>query len=162
MATISLNYDTEQTMTVTSLHSLTDSATGGWQSAVVDNTTNLYVDALVQVVIDFANTAPAGDKTVYVFAYGGINTTYTNPASGSEGTITVVSMDTNPMAFKLIGVLPYTTQDEIGESQPFSVAAAFGGVLAPKWGIVVMNRSGASFAASGNSVKWRGVKLTSA
>jgi hypothetical protein len=41
MADIKLAYQTEQTMTVTNLHSLASSATAGWQSAVVDNTTNL-------------------------------------------------------------------------------------------------------------------------
>lgn len=157
---MALSYGDLTTMTVTSLQSLTDSLTAGWQSAVVDNTSDKYLDALVQVTIDFANTAPANDKKVYVFAYGGIESgVYTNPASGSQGAITVVDFSANESAFKLIGTLPYTTQDEVAESQPMAVAQAFGGVMPPYWGLIVMNRSGAAFAASGNAVKWRGAKL---
>lgn len=160
MSTIKTAYGTETTMTVTNLHSLASSATAGWQSDVVDNTTDLYLDALVQVVLDFANTAPANDKAAYVFAYGGLATTYTNPVTGTQGTITLTSISTTQQNLKLIGVLAYNTADEVVESQPFAVASAFGGVLPPKWGLVIMNFSGAALAASGNTVKWRGVQVT--
>lgn len=150
-----------QTMTVTNLHSLASSATGGWQSAVVDNTTNLYLDSLVMVVLDFANTAPSAGKAAYVYAYGGIESgTYTDPASGSEGTITLPDITANALKIKLIGVIPYTTADEVAEGGPFSVAGAFGGVLPPYWGVVIMNHSGAALAGSGNLVHYRGVYST--
>lgn len=160
MANVKLAYSAAQAMTVTNLHSLASSVTAGWQSAVVDNTSDLYEDALVQIVCDFANTAPANDKCVYVYAYGGLDAAYSNPASGSEGAITVATIASNPMAFRQIGIVPYNTQDEIVESSPMSVAAAFGGVLPPKWGVVLMNYSGAALAASGNTVAWRGVYRT--
>jgi len=153
-------YDTETTMTVTNLHSLANSATAGWQSDVVDNSVNLYLDAMVQVVLDFANTAPSSDKCVYVYAYAGLSTVYSNPASGAQGTITLTSIASNPQNLRLIGVIPYTTQDEVAESSPMSVAAAFGGILPPSWGIVIINFSGAALAASGNTVKWRGTSLS--
>ena len=146
---------TAVSMTVTNLHSLASSATAGWQSAVVDNTINEYLDALVQIVLDFANTAPANSRGVYVFAYGGIESgVYSNPASGSEGAITLLDVTANAQNLKQIGFIPYTTQDEVAESSPMSVAAAFGGVLPPYWGIVLMNHSGAALAASGNTVKY--------
>jgi len=159
-ADVKLAYSTVQTLTVTNLHSLASSATAGWQSDVVDNTSNLYEDAVVQVVLDFANTAPANDKAVYVFAFAGLDTTYTDPASGSEGTITVPSVSANALNLRLIGVVSYTTQDAVIESAAFPVAAAFGGALPPKWGIVLVNFSGAALAASGNSVTYRGVYRT--
>jgi hypothetical protein len=157
---MALSYSAANSMTVTNLHSLASSTTAGWQSAVVDNTTDLYEDAHVQVVLDFANTAPANDKCVYVFAYAGLETTYTNPASGSEGTITLTNVTNTGQNMPLVGIIPYTTQDEVAESAILSVGAAFGGILPIKWGIVILNYSGAALAGSGNTVKWRGVKHT--
>lgn len=162
MTTLALSYSSVQTMTVTNLHSLASSATAGWQSAVVDNSSDLYLDSLVQVVLDFANTAPGSDKAAYLYAYGALETTYTNPASGSEGTITLTSVSSTAQNLRLIGVIPYNTADEVAESAIFSVAAAFGGVLPPKWGLVIINFSNAALAASGNTVKWVGVKATAA
>lgn len=159
---VKLVYGAVQTMTVTNLHSLASSPTAGWQSDVVDNSTNLYVDALVQVVLDFANTAPADSKAAFVYAYAGLETTYTNPASGTEGAITLADITSNAQNLKLVGTIPYTTADEVAESAIFSVAAAFGGVLPPKWGLVIMNHSGAALAASGNTVKWTPVYYNTA
>ena len=155
---MAISYSAVQTMTVTNLHSLASSTTAGWQSGVVDNTTDLYEDAHVQVVLDFANTAPANDKCVYVLAYSGLETTYTNPASGSEGAITLTAITNTGQNLRLIGIIPYTTQDEVAESTVMSVAAAYGGILPIKWGLVILNYSGAALAASANTVKWRGVK----
>lgn len=160
MATVSLSYSAVQTMTVTNLAGLASSATAGWQSAVVDNSTDLYDDAAVQVVLDFANTAPANSKGVYVYAYSGLETTYTNPASGSEGPITLLDVTTTQQALTYVGFIPYTTADEVVESRVFHLAQAFGGVLPIKWGLVMMNHSGAALAASGHTVKWRGIKYT--
>jgi len=160
MASITTAYGSEVSLTVTNLQSLASSPTAGWQSDVIDNTTTLYLDALVQVVLDFANTSPSNDRAAYVYAYGGLATTYTNPVTGTQGTITVPTIVSTQYNIKLIGVIAYATADEVVESQPMSVAAAFGGVLPPKWGLVIMNYSGAALAASGNTVKYRGISAT--
>lgn len=149
---------TLNTMTVTGLASLGNSATVGWQSAVVDNTATLYQDAHVMVVVDFANTAPANDRGVYVYAAAGIESgVLSNPASGTQGSITLADVTANAQNIKQIGFIPYTTQDEVAEGGPFSVAQAFGGILPDYWSIILVNYSGAALAASGHSVKWRGV-----
>lgn len=147
-------------MTVTNLNSLASSTTTGWQSAAVDNTTNVYEDAHVQVIVDMANTAPANDKCLYVLAYSALETTYTSPASGSEGTVTLTNITNTGQNIRQIGIIPYTTQDEVIESSVMSVASAFGGILPAKWGIIIANYSGAAIAATGNSVKWIGVKYS--
>lgn len=163
MATTTIAYSATQTLTVTNLHSKASSATTGWQSAQVDNTSDLALDALVMVVLDFANTAPANDKCAYVYAAGATDTgVLTNPASGTEGSITLVDITANAQALKLIGTVPYTTQDEVAEAGPFSVALAFGGILPPYWSIVIMNYSGAALAASGNTVKYRKITAVTA
>jgi hypothetical protein len=163
MAVTTITFSTVQTMTVTNLHSLASSPTAGWQGGAVDNTSDLALDALVQVVLDFANTAPANSKAAYIYAYGGIESgVYSNPASGTEGTITLVDVTANAQNLRLLGILPYTTQNEVAESSPMSVAAAFGGLLPPYWGVAIINHSGAALAASGNTVKYRRVTATTA
>lgn len=157
---MALSYSAVQTMTVTNLHSLASSATAAWQSDVVDNSTDLYEDAHVQVVLDFANTAAANDKCAYVMAYAGLETTYSNPASGTQGAITLTNITNTGQNLRMVGIIPYTTADEVAESGIMSVASAFGGILPIKWGLVIVNYSGAALAASGNTVKWRGVKHT--
>lgn len=156
MAEIKTKYGSVQTMTVTNLHGMASSATAGWQSNVVDNTSNLYLDALVQVIVDFENTAPANDECVYVYAYSGLETSYTNPCHGGEASCSLVA----PVLVSLIGTINYNTQSEIAESQVMSVAAAFGGVLPPKWGLAILNYSGAALAGSGNTVKWTPITAT--
>lgn len=157
---MALTYSSVTSMTVTNLNSLASSTTTGWQSAAVDNTTNVYEDAHVQVIVDMANTAPANDKCLYVLAYSALETTYTSPASGSEGTVTLTNITNTGQNIRQLGVIAYTTQDEVIESSVMSVASAFGGILPAKWGIIIVNYSGAAIAASGNSVKWIGVKYT--
>lgn len=160
-ADVKLALQAVQTMTVTNLHSLASSATAGWQSAVVDNTSNLFLDALLMVVIDHANTAPGSSKASIIFAYGGIESgTYTNPFSGSEGALTLTDITTNSQSARYVGTVVYTTQDEITESGPWSIANAFGGALPPFWGVGIMNHSGAAYHSSGNTVKYRGIYAT--
>jgi hypothetical protein len=139
------------TLTVTALQSLASSATAGWQSAEISNASNLYDEILVQVVLDFANTAPANSKGVFVFVASGLETgKLSNPASGAEGTITLVDVTTTPQNLRQIGFIPYTTQDEVAESGFMSFPAP------PFWSLVLMNHSGAALAASLNTVKWMG------
>lgn len=145
--------------TVTNLHSLANSPTTGWSSANVDNSTDGWDDALVQVSLAFSNTAPANSRCAFVFAYASADgSTYPEPLTGNEGTVTLPDVTLNPMAFRLIGIVPYNTTGATVESSPMSVAAAFGGVLPPKWGVVVVNHSGAALQPSGSSAFWRGVR----
>lgn len=160
MSDIKAAYGSETTFTVTNLHSLASSATAGWQSAAVDNTSDKFQDAMVYAVLDFANTSPANSRGCFLYAYSGIGSSYTNPASGSEGTITLLDVTANPQNLRFLGFIPYTTADEVVESAHFSVAQAFGGLLPQKWGVVLINHTGAALAASGNTVKWYGVYST--
>lgn len=150
-----------QTLTVTNLHSLANSATAGWQSAEIDNTSNLYLDSMVQVVLDFANTAAANSKCAYVFAASGIETgKLSNPFSGSEGTLTLVDVTANAQNARVLGIIPYTTTDEIAEGSPMSVATSCGGVMPPYWAVGIINHSGAALHSANNTVKYRGVYAT--
>lgn len=170
MASLKLAYSAEQTFTVTNLHSLASSTTAGWSSAAVDNTTDLYLDALVQMVFDPANTAPANDQTLYLFAYGYSNSSdpcttgaSTGGTCGTQGALTFPAITGRQL-------LPnrsiyYGVADVVIKSQEFSICDILGlpfGSLPPYWGIAILNYSGAALAASGNTAKWRGLYLTSA
>lgn len=160
---MAVSYGTLQTPTVTNLQSLASSATGAWASGAVDNTTDLFDDVIIQVVLSFANTAPANDKAAYVLAYGTVDTsspTYTDPITGTEGAVTLTSFTNTGQNVRQIGILPYHTQNAVIESSPLFLARAFDGWVPPKWGLVVVNYSGAALNASGNVVKYIGVKRT--
>lgn len=161
MADIKTKYGTaNQAITIT-LNSLAASTTVGRQSTVVDNTSNLYVDALLQVTITMANTATTGAETIFVYGYGTADgTTYTGQpaASGSDATHTLVDARLHP--FPLIGRIATITQNIAYVGGPWSVAAAFGGVLPAKWGILVVNDNGAAaIHSSGNAAVYQGIQL---
>jgi hypothetical protein len=98
VANIKLAFGSVQTMVTTNLQSLASSTTtGAWQSASVDNSANLYLDALVIVTLVGPATVSA-DRAAYVYAYGSIDggTTYPDAISGSEGALTFNSDPPQP------------------------------------------------------------------
>jgi hypothetical protein len=160
MASIKIAYGTSTAFTLT-LASLASSATAGRESTVVDNTSNLYIDALVQIKVKSSSSALANDKAVYVYAYGSEDgSTYTDPATGSNADITL----TAPTNMRLIGVIAVPATSTTYEGQPMSVASAFGGFLPRKWGIVVRNYTGQALDSTegSHSYSWTGVYYTSA
>lgn len=120
------------------------------QSTVVDNTTNRYLDALVQLVLQttsgtLATVAPC----VYVYAYAwseGQGSHYTDNCTGSDGSFALPGNNERvslPSNLKTVQAIPYNVAaNTVMYSQSFSIAAAFNGILPPKWGIVVYNRTG--------------------
>lgn len=166
MATRDLGYQAEQTFVATALQSLATSATAGWGSAVVDNTVDLFLDALVQVVLAAVNTVPGSSKAAYVYAYGGtsatnLTTTGTSGGTvGTQGALTFPDITTLAVVMPLIGMIPYPVQNKLIVSPPFSVARAFNNWLPPYWGVAIVNHTGMILAASGNTVKYRGLYET--
>lgn len=148
MASYKLFYDTPVTLTITNAN-LASSATAGWQSAGQDNTSNKYIDALVQVKLAAVNTAPANSKAIFIYGFGvadGSTTDYTTTGdgapSGSEGTLTFPDITTLPVVCPVVGVIPYPVQNKAIISAQFSIARAFGGILPAKYAIGMVNHSG--------------------
>lgn len=150
-----------QTMVVTNLHSLASSATAGWQSAGVDYSSLLYIDDQWEFFFDTANTAAANSKSFFCYAAHSLDgTNYTSPATGSEGTITVVDITANPIPLVRLGSVPYITTNENPRGPVMSMAATLNGALPDHASVAVINHSGAALSASGNTVKHRGVFAT--
>jgi len=144
-----------QAITIT-LASLADGAIR--QSTAVDNSTNLFMDALVSVKVKTgASGGDAGD-VIKVYAYGSVDggTTYSGECTGTDGSI---STNRN---LSLLYVIKANAATTTFYSPPLSVASAFGGTLPQKWGIVVENSTGAALDGTGgnHSVQYQGVYAT--
>lgn len=154
MSSIKLVYASPVTLTITNAN-LTVSATAGWQSAGQDNTSNLYLDALVQVKLAAVNTAPGNSKAIYLYAFGvadGSTTDYTATGdgvpSGSEGTLTFPDITTLLPTCPVLGSISYPVQNKALVSPAFSVAACFGGILPAKYAIGMINHSGMTLSVT--------------
>lgn len=135
-----------QTLTITNFSSLATSETAGWQSAQIDNTSNLYLDTLTQFTNTAVNTGAGNSKAIFFFAFAGLAsgvlTNFGAAVTGtSEGTLTFPALTSSAIP-GMIYVQPYTTQNIAMVSLPFSNAAAFGGVLPPYRGVAAINHSG--------------------
>lgn len=154
MADVKEKFGTATAFTKTNAN-LATSATAGWMSNAIDNSTNLYLDALVTIELAAVNTAPANSKAIFLYAYALIDTAgsaYTSSGdtvpSGSEGTLTFPDITANAIPMPLLGVVPYATQNKANNGGPFSVARCFGGVLPPKWGVAMINHSGMTLSVT--------------
>lgn len=144
------------TCTITSLTNGSSASGAGRSSVAVDNTSNEFLDALVQVKVKTSASALANDKAVYVYAYGTSDggTDYTDGAPGTDSAFT----GTNPPNMKLLGVINAVASSTTYVGGPWSVAAAFGGVLPDHWGIYVVNFTGQTLDASVGSAWYQGVE----
>lgn len=126
---------------------------GARQSTAIDNTTNLFQDALVHVKVKTGGSGVTSTGTVNVYAVGTADggTTYTEGASGSDASITL----TVPPNARLIGVINAVANATTYNGGPFPVASAFGGVLPDHWAIVIENKTGGTLdTTEGNHGKW--------
>lgn len=154
---MALSYSAAQSVTIT----LTSLADGAWrQSAAVDNGTNLFEDALIGGSIQ-VGTTPTADGTIDIYIYGSYDgTSYTGGASGSDAAYTA---DGEEFLFKQVKSIVVDGDSNIDYVWgPESVAALFGGVMPPDWGVVVENNTGAALHATGtnNEIQFTGVKWT--
>lgn len=164
MADVKLAYGTATNFTKTNAN-LATSATAGWMSNAIDNSSNKYLDALVTIELAAVNTAPANSKAVFLYAYALLDTggsAYTSTGdgtpSGSEGTLTFPDVTANAIPMPRLGVVPYPVQNKAINGGPFSVAQAFGGVLPPKWGVAMINHSGMTLSVT--NIKYQEVYET--
>lgn len=158
MATVSSLYGTSNqafTITMSTLANATNASGAGRASTAIDNTSNLFLDALVVVKITTSASALANDKAVYVYAYGTADggTTYSDGVTGTDATFTA----TNPPNLRLLGVINAVATSTAYVGGPWSMANALG-VLPQKWGIVCVNFTGQALTAG--SAFYQGVQST--
>jgi hypothetical protein len=122
---------------------LTLANNASWQMSAQDNSTALWLDALVQLKVTIATVT--GTPLVWIYAYGSADgTTYPDGVTGTDGAYTLLS----PTNLRPIGSINTPTASGTYTSEPIGVAAAFGGTLPTKWGIIVQNLSGGTWAGT--------------
>ena len=174
MATLSTSYasttdTTAITITVASLATSSGTAVGR-QSTVVDNSTFLYLDAILSGQIT-TGTNPTGGR-IEVWAWGvlkRVTSTNTFPVAtatvlgASDADATFSSEQKRQLA--VVASIPVaTTSDRAYTINPRSVAALFGGVLPLFWGVWVTHNTGVNLnSTAGNHwMHYHGVKAVSA
>lgn len=122
---------------------------GARASTAVDNSSNLFTNALVggKVKTGASGTASTGTVNVYAYASADGGTTYSDSATGTDAGITL----TVPPNAKLIGIVNCVANATIYKYGPFDVASAFGGVLPSSWGTILENKTGGSLDATEGS-----------
>jgi hypothetical protein len=153
--TLQSKYGTEKQSITITIASLTNTSVRG--SLVVDNTTNLFLDALVQVQIKSGAASTSATGFVNIYAYGTVDAADSLYPEGSTGTDQSITL-TSPTNARLIGTLNMVANAVTYVSEPMSVAAAFGGVLPEKWGIFVENQSGGTFDGTTAFAYYQGIE----
>jgi hypothetical protein len=153
VATLKTLYASSASITIT-LNSLGSGAAR--ESTVIDNGTNKYLDAHVRVTVNVGSVS--GSPLVHIYAYGSEDgSLYPDPLTGADAAVTLE----DPTVLRHAIAIPTPTSSKAYESDVISIARLYGGVLPRKWGIVVVNTTGAALAGSGNSASFTGINLES-
>lgn len=147
-----------QAITIT----LSSLANGSAREGVyVDNSSNLYLDALLQLKWKTGAASTSATGYVQVLAAGSVDThsTFGGGLTGADAAITLVPSNARANLVE-IGRVQVAADATTYYSPTMSVAAAFDGKLPQYWTIVVINNGGGtSDTTSGNfSVLWQGVR----
>jgi hypothetical protein len=165
MATIKIAYAASATITM-SLASIATSSTfvAGAESTVIDNTSNLYVDAIVGGKIT-VGTTPTANTQIQISVFTPIDSTPTYPdvMDGTDSVETLTSVGVGQGFLKLAAVLNVdAVTSNIAYPFSFSVAQLFGGAMPSRWGLYVAHNTGVNLNATGGNhvLKYEGVTYT--
>lgn len=124
---------------------------GARASTAIDNSTSLAEDAYIFATIVSAASATSATGLVSIYGYGTVDggTNYPESITGTDAGITL----TSPPNLPLIGQAWIVANSHTYKYGPFSFCRSLGlDRLPQKWGVVLVNSSGATLAASGNSL----------
>lgn len=166
MAIQTISYSAVTTITM-DLANLASSAnwTAGRESSQVDNTTDKYVDAIVEGSIS-VGTTPSTNTVINVFVYASDTSLVTSPIDvidGVDSAETITNTGVLYSMFRLgaaINVLA-ATSDIAYPIAPFSIAQLYGGVMPRYWGLFVAHATGVNLrnnAVNTNSFSYVGIK----
>ena len=120
----------------------------GRASTVVDNT-----DTFVDVMVGGTFTGPssgAAAGVIQIFAYGNNRGTsnYTAAITGTDADFDCVDDEIKQLLRLVTVITTTTTNSDVYEWGPFSVAEVFGGNVPQKWGLFGVHDAGGALTAS--------------
>jgi hypothetical protein len=146
---MSVTYGSATAITI-SIASLADD--GGYQSTFVENGTNLYDDVHVRIRTTGQASGTLTTEWYVYFSLG--DGDYTDGCTGSDGTFTTA----NRRNSQHLASVQMDTTSQV-EGGPYSVAAACGGSVPERWGLICINRSGATLSttAGNHVIEYQGI-----
>lgn len=163
MATATINYAASATITI-SPENVASSASfvAGVESAVIDNTSNKYIDAMIGGRWTCGTTPTINTQVlIYVGSVRDDTPTYPDVFDGTASAETITSAGVGAGFLKLGAILTVdaTTSDRAYDAV-FSVAQLFGGIMPLKWFLFITHNTGVnSNSTAGNHVwKYTGIK----
>ena len=159
MASTKIAYGSVVGFTIT-LASLADGSAR--QSTPVDNSTNLFLDAQIQLLLKLASGNIGTDQKINVYFFASMDgTNYDENVGAADAGITIRAPSI------LRGPFSIFTPLEVGGATTYkavipSVAKYFDGVMPYKWGIIVENQTGLAFdvTEANHTKQYRGVYAT--
>lgn len=143
---------------VTALNSLATSATfvAGWESGLIDNTTNLYLDYALTAKITVGNAPTAGEIRLYLVQMLD-DSTWPDVFDGTESAETITSVEIrDAICLLAAATATTTTASRVYYLACPSVAALFSGHMPAKFVIFATHNTVQAIAASGNQVTIKG------
>ena len=163
MADIKLAYAASANQTVTNLAGLASSATwvAGWESGLIDNTTNLYLDYRVTAKITVESAGLAAGEVRMYFVGMLDDSTWPDVFDGTESAETITDTEIRD-AICLLGAMTITdtTASRVYYLDCPSVAAVFGGNLPAKFVIFITQSTGTTLETTGQQVTVKGFYST--
>jgi hypothetical protein len=167
MATVLTQTYSANTAITLDLSSLGASSTfvAGRESTQIDNTSTMYVDAIVNVlgITGSASAATAG-QGINVYVWGADTSLATTAIDALDGTdsaetITLPTLQSLRLAGRAYTTV--TTASQVYYIMPFSVAALFGGGMPKFWGLfVATDLTGGLAAAMSGKFSFNGITYT--
>jgi len=167
MATVLTTTYSANTAITFDISSLGTSATfvAGRESTEIDNTTNKFIDCLVNVdgITGHASTAPTIGQTICLWVWGS-DTTADAPdtLAGADAARTLGHVSVlNSLRFAGAAYVTVATAGLVYYIQPFSVASLFGGIMPKFWGLYLAhNHTGGLAAAQSQLFSFNGITYT--
>ena len=123
-------------------------------SLIVDNTSNLYDDVLVGGLLEIGTTTPTTGDTLEIYVYGSYDTGTSSALTGGiDGLFTGADEEEVDGTDLILAHIPIIAtleaESNIGiHFGPIGIAQFFGGVVPPKWGLMLHNNGSATMATA--------------